>query len=172
MGSDARSVRGRLRSEERLESPQKPLFALFALVSSHAPWTAIPPRIDDWDSLGDGSVYHRVEPIRSSADWADLSSASPAYFASVRYDLELLTRFLIDFVKDDGLVVWMGDHQPAADVAGSPKRGVPVHVITRRAAFLEPFLERGYVRGLDPSRRSARLAMESLLVSLIRDFAG
>jgi hypothetical protein len=158
---------------KELEAAEKPLFALFALVSSHAPWTAIPQRIDDWDSLGDGSVYHRVEPIRSSADWADLSSASPAYFASVRYDLELLTRFLIEFVKDDGLVLWLGDHQPAADVTGgSPKRGVPVHVITRRAAFLEPFLGRGYVRGLDPSRGSARLPMESLLVSLVRDFAG
>jgi hypothetical protein len=47
-----------------------------------------------------------------------------------------------------------------------------VHVITRRAAFLEPFLERGYVRGLDPSRGSARLPMESLLVLLVRDFSG
>lgn len=158
---------------KELETAERPLFAMFALVSSHAPWTAIPPRIDDWSELGDGSVYHRLEPIRSTADWSDLSSASPAYFASVRYDLELLTRFLIDFVKDDGLVLWLGDHQPAADVtANSPKRGVPVHLITRRAAFLEPFTSRGYVRGLDPAGASARLPMESLLVSLIRDFAG
>jgi hypothetical protein len=155
-----------------LEPAEKPLFALFVLVSSHAPWTAIPPVIDDWSSLGDGSVYHRVEPIRFSSDWADLAGASPAYFASVRYDLEVLTRFLIDFVKDDGLVLWLGDHQPAVDVTGgSPKRGVPVHVITRRADFLAPFSKRGYAPGLDPTGTRARLPMESLLVSLIRDFA-
>jgi len=155
-----------------LDRATRPVFACFALVSSHAPWTAIPPRIDDWSELGDGSVYHRVEPLRSPASWADLSSAAPAYFASIRYDLELLTRFLVDSVQGDDLVVWVGDHQPAADVTGgSPKHGVPVHVITRRPEFLDPFLARGYVPGLDPAGKSARLPMESLLVSLISDFS-
>jgi hypothetical protein len=158
---------------KELDSPEKPLFAMFALVSSHAPWMAIPPALDDWSTIGDGSIYQRVEPIRSAADWSDLSSASSAYLASVEYDLQLLTQFLVEFVEDDGLVLWLGDHQPAADVTDeSPKRGVPVHVISRRAAFLEPFLSRGYARGLDPSGRGARLPMESLLVSLVRDFAG
>ena len=158
---------------KELDSAEKPLFAVFALVSSHAPWTAIPPALDDWGTIGDGSIYRGVEPLRSTADWSDLSSASPAYFASVEYDLELLTQFLVHFVEDDGLVLWLGDHQPAADVTdGSPKHGVPVHVISRRAAFLEPFLSRGYARGLDPSGRGVRLPMESLLVSLVRDFSG
>ena len=51
------------------------------------------------------------------------------------------------------------------------KHGVPVHVISRRAAFLEPFLARGYERGLRPAPGGARLPMETLLLYLLQDFS-
>jgi hypothetical protein len=157
---------------KELESAREPLFMAFALISSHAPWSVLPPTVDDWSKLGDGSLFHQLEPVRTKGSWSDLAGSSEAYFDSIRYDLELLTRFLIDFIGDDSLVIWAGDHQPAPDVtAQSPKHGVPVHVISRRAAFLEPFLARGYERGLRPAPDGTRLPMETLLLHLLQDFS-
>lgn len=155
-----------------LELAREPLFLCAALVSSHAPWSTLPPLIDDWSLLGDGRLFHERPPVRIDAAWSDLSGASLGYFAAIEYDLELLTRFVVEFVEGDALVLWAGDHQPAPDVtAHSPKAGVPVHVISRRAAFLEPFRARGYRPGLMPERDAARLPMESLLVHLLEDFS-
>jgi hypothetical protein len=158
--------------KKELETATQPLLLTFALVSSHAPWSTLPPLVDDWSKLGDGTIFNELTPVRAAVEWSDLARGSLAYQASIEYDLELLTRFLVDFVEDDSLVLWAGDHQPAPDVTGhSPKQGVPIHVISRRGAFLEPFFARGYTPGLKPARGAARLPMESLLVSLLRDFS-
>ncbi|MGH6922026.1 MAG: hypothetical protein ACREJ0_30525, partial [Geminicoccaceae bacterium] len=51
-----------LERRERAER-SRPLFAEVSLISSHAPWTPIPPVLDDWSAIGDGAVFSR---------WADI----------------------------------------------------------------------------------------------------
>ena len=56
----------------RVKDPSRPLFAEVGLISSHAPWTPILPVLDEWDAIGDGSVFApwenaRGEPARALA---------------------------------------------------------------------------------------------------------
>ena len=52
----------------------RPVFAEVGLISSHAPWTPILPVLDDWDSIGDGSVFAPWENAGEHPDelWRDM----------------------------------------------------------------------------------------------------
>ncbi|HEV8548670.1 MAG TPA: hypothetical protein VGQ57_06575, partial [Polyangiaceae bacterium] len=49
--------------------------------------------------------------------------------------------------------------------------GVPIHVLSRRHALVEPFVARGYQAGMSPALSGARPGMESFLFSFLRDFS-
>ncbi len=155
-----------------IEQQKGPLFVQYTLVSSHAPWSHQPVVVDDWSRLGDGSVYNRLEMVRFPITWPDFANASEAYVRSINYDFEVLKRYICDYVHDDSLVILLGDHQPVGEVSGPQAgRGVPVHVISRDPAFVEPFLARGYVRGIRPRLDEPRPPMEEFLVILLRSFS-
>lgn len=150
----------------------RPLLAVCALVSSHAPWDEQPAVVGDWKRLGDGSIYSKMDPVRFDVDWTSLEKGTDAYARSIEYDLHAIEKFLVDFVGDDSLVIVLGDHQPAPDITlGSPAHGVPVHVISRDAEFVDSFRKRGYVAGMRPDPGSVRKGMETFLPDLLRDFS-
>jgi hypothetical protein len=148
-----------------------PLLAVYALQSSHAPWSQQPPLIEDWAALKDGSVFNTVPARSFDARWTNLGEAGPAYVASLSYDLEVLARYL-ESAAGDALVVILGDHQPVAEVTRySPSHAVPVHVLSRRAELVQPFLSRGYVSGMRPQRSGAVRGLETFLPNLLTDFS-
>ena len=98
-----------LASLQRLELAKPgrgPLFAELDLVSSHTPWTRIPPLID-WNDVGDGSVFHRL-PV----DENGLTDRKRAYGESIEYTLGALFSFVQHYGGDDTVLVVLGDHQP------------------------------------------------------------
>jgi hypothetical protein len=150
----------------------QPLFVEYALVSSHAPWSDQPALVDDWSSLGDGSVYLRLRNHHYDVSWSDLGAGKEAYLRSIQYDMEVLKRYVATFVQSPSLVIIIGDHQPAADVTDhSPARGVPIHVMSREVSFVDRFVSRGYSRGMQPSRVGTPAGMETLLPALLEDFS-
>lgn len=137
----------------RPEAGASPLFAQIALISSHAPWTPILPVLDDWDTVGDGSVFARWEDAGEPPDelWQDLERVRDHYARSLDYALGAGARWAADFVDAGTLVILLGDHQAAPLITGDNARGgVPVHVISGDARLLEPFLARGFVPGTHP----------------------
>jgi len=75
-------------------------------------------------------------------------------------------------VKDDTLVIIVGDHQPPGGVTGSSSgHGVPLHVLSRRRSLVEPFLARGYASGMRPGAPEPRQGLETFLFSFLRDFS-
>ena len=68
LGDDARPVHARrLRAAELLGRRRAPpVFAEIALISSHAPWTPIPPLLP-WEAIGDGRVFDRLRHRRRPA---------------------------------------------------------------------------------------------------------
>jgi len=65
----------------------------------------------------------------------------------------------------------VGDHQPYSGITGqSTARSVPIHVLSREAAMLEPFLKRGYSPGLVPRQGLPHGGLESFLPALLEDF--
>jgi hypothetical protein len=158
--------------ERELASKQRPLFVEYALVTSHAPWSAVPPIVGDPSALGDGSVYARLPIERQSTRWSDLDGASVAFANTIAYDLEVLRRYIAERVKGDTLVILLGDHQPPGGATeGSTARGAMVHVLSRRAAFVDAFRRRGYTPGMRPLAPPPYPGLDSFLPSFLADFS-
>jgi hypothetical protein len=158
--------------ERELSSGGRPRFIEVALVTSHAPWSAIPPVVGNPAELGDGSVYARLPIERQSTRWSDLDGASVAFARTIAYDLEVLRRYISERVKGDTLVILLGDHQPPGGATeGSTARGAMVHVISRRAAFIDAFRRRGYTPGMRPLSPPPYPGLETFLPSFLADFS-
>lgn len=108
----------------------RPLFAQVALISSHAPWTPIPPLIP-WDAVGDGRVFDEWATAGDPPEvvWRDRDRVRAAYREAVDYALRAALAYAERHAADPPLLVLLGDHQPARFVAGSDRRDVPVHLI-------------------------------------------
>lgn len=149
-----------------------PRFIQYVLVSSHAPWSAQPRLVDDWSTLGDGDVFNHLPTLRYAVRWPKFDGASEPYIRSVIYDFDVLRRYLADRVRDDSLIIILGDHQPVAEVNDhSPSHAVPVHVLSRDAALLQPFVARGYTPGMRPTRRDPITRMDEFLPNLLADYS-
>ena len=84
---------------QRLElgkTDRPPLFAEVDLVSSHAPWTQIPPLIG-WNDVGDGSIFYKL-PVDMSGQtdgpWA-------AYGQSIEYTMSTLVSFVQHYARQE-----------------------------------------------------------------------
>lgn len=154
-----------------LDRTPGPFFAAYVLVSSHAPWSHVPTMVDAWSDVGNGEIYNRHPFKHTQTNWPDFNNAAEPYVTSILYDMRVLERYLVDFVKDDALVIILGDHQPVSEITeSSPSWAVPVHVLSRDPALVEPFVRRGYTRGMVPDDASS--PMESFLVGFLSDFSG
>jgi hypothetical protein len=85
-------------------------------------------------------------------------------------------RWLGDWLQQpesrESVMLWLGDHQPAASVSGKGAGWeVPVHIVTRDRALLERFIALGFVAGLEP-RKPALGGMHELTTLLLRGFDG
>lgn len=155
-----------------LVSPPQPLFLEYALTSSHAPWSELPPMIDDWSALGDGAIYRSERGTHFENGWLELGGATEAYGRTVVYDLEVLRRYLGELLTDDSLVIILGDHQPHSEVTdASPATGVPVHVLSRNSSLLEPFRARGYAPGMRARSGMPRAGLETFMTDFVSDFS-
>lgn len=155
-----------------IDTKKQPLFLEYVLVSSHAPWNALPGLVEDWSTLGNGKVFHDVATRYWSIEWPNFDNAIEAYNQSILYDFEILKRYIARFITDGSLVIILGDHQPVAAVNGrSPDRGVPIHVLSRNPDLVSPFVSRGYVAGMRPSLEGFSQGLETFMPNFLADFS-
>jgi hypothetical protein len=132
-------------------------------VSSHAPFSPVPPYLADWSDCGAFAtvpagaweeVYRQPE----------LGTLGPNYLKSLKYDFAVLGDWLARYVSGDALVILLGDHQPPAVVGGELRQWtVPIHVLSRDPDLVAPFVAAGYVAGLVPTREPPHPGMEKFL---------
>jgi hypothetical protein len=135
-----------------------PVFAQVALISSHAPWTPIPPVIEDWSEIGDGALFARWSepPIPPRELWLDPEAVRTAYTEALDYVLRAVGAWLERPWDRPRLVLVLGDHEAGAVVAGQGRssRGgkslVPLHVLSDRPELVLRFLQAGLAPGLLP----------------------
>ena len=123
--------------------PAPPVFTQIVLVSSHMPFSPVPPYLPDWGDAGTFADVPNVvwDELHSPPDWSRLA---PAYLQSLRYDLTVLRDWLVHRLHGDGLVILVGDHQPPAVVGGDQQPWtVPIHVLSRDPDLVEPVPRRG-----------------------------
>jgi hypothetical protein len=157
-------------AEHELRAPSGPLFLEYALVSSHFPFNPHPAYVDDWASLGDGSMYFRQEPVQFGASQGELNPTVLGYLTSLLYDLRSISEFLARYVRGDALVLVLGDHQPIAPVAGDDHSFLtPLHVISRSPELLRQFQALGCTPGMIAPRPDGvdPLKMEDLGLRLL-----
>ena len=138
---------------------ERPLFAEVSLISSHAPWTPIPPVLDDWSAIGDGTVFSRWAQMGDPPEvvWRDPERVRHQYTLAIDYVLGVLASYAARFVDDHTLLILVGDHQPAPLITGEgASRDVPMHVISGSPALLEPFLAWGFAPGMQPGNAPTR----------------
>lgn len=157
---------------QEIQNRPQPLFIEYVLVSSHAPFHSQPPFIENWSQIGDGAIFREKEPITFPVSWDDLSNASEAYVSALIYDLRVLESYITQFIKDNALLIILGDHQPNVQLTGEKSLwSVPIHIISRNPAFLEPFAKRGYVPGMIPRQSLPHPGMETFLYTFLEDFS-
>jgi hypothetical protein len=149
----------------------RPRFVEYALITSHTPWLAQASVVRDWSRIGDGSVLATLPIKRHPTEWSNLEQAGAAYIDAIAYDLEVLESYLASEVDDDTLVIILGDHQPPGVTRSSVSRGVPIHVLSRKAGLVAPFVARGYGPGMIPRIVGPHPGMESFLFAFLRDFS-
>jgi hypothetical protein len=156
-----------------LAGPRSPVFAEIALISSHAPWTPIPPLLP-WEALGDGRAF---DPYAAAGDppevvWRDTDRVRDQYRQSLDYTLRVVAGFAARRAADPPLIVVLGDHQPAFFVSeDAASRDVPVHVIGPPAA-LARLDDWNWTRGLVPAADAPTWRMDAFRDRFLAAFAG
>ena len=124
---------------------RRPIFSEIDLVSSHTPWTRIPPLID-WNRVGDGSIFNRL-PVEKSG----LSDTQQGYATSIRYTLRTLFSFVQRYGSKNLVLIVLGDHQPSRVVSGRPGHDVPISIVAHDPAVLRQIAGWGWVDGMRPT---------------------
>jgi hypothetical protein len=118
-------------------------------VSSHTPWTRIPPLIK-WGDVGDGSIYNRL-PV----DESGLSDVKQGYGRSIEYTLRSLFSFVEHYGRKNLVLVVLGDHQPATVVTGyDASHDVPISVIAHNPAVMRRIAGWDWADGMRPGPKA------------------
>ncbi|NND92845.1 MAG: sulfatase [Granulosicoccus sp.] len=143
------------------QSVDKPIMASIALLSTHAPWTPLPRRLD-WDSIEDGSVYDGSHRFGERISWKYRDKVQDMYARSFDYTLGILGEYAARFA-DDALIVLVGDHQPPPVINGWGNSGdVPVHFISRDRGLLERLPDTHWDDGMIPGSALTSQPMSTL----------
>lgn len=145
---------------ELREEIQEPIFAVIALISSHAPWVPILPVLQNWEGIGTGKVFNLWKGAGEAPDslWQDNDRVREHYSRAIDYALAVAAEYAVRYVDPNTLLIILGDHQPAPLITGeNASRDVPVHVISGNPALLEPFVGKTEEGQASQSVSSARL---------------
>jgi hypothetical protein len=143
-----------LQRRELARRHRPPLFAEVDLISSHAPWTRIPPLIS-WDDVGDGSIFDRLPAEESAGLFGDAERARAAYAHSIEYSLNTVFSFVQRYGDEDLVLVVLGDHQPATVITGEDaSHDVPVSVIAHDPEVIDQIAGWSWQDGMSPGPRA------------------
>ena len=128
-----------------------PLFGWYLLSNSHVPFEAQPEYVDDWDSLGDGSIFHHSHVRHFRNNWLWGGEFPEGYLFSIEYELRIIREFMDRYLDPASLVIILGDHQPRIPISeADASYSVPVHVLSGTAALLQPLIAQGFQPSMVP----------------------
>lgn len=128
-----------------------PLFGWYLLSNSHVPFEAQPEYVADWDSLGDGSIFHHSHVRHFRNNWLWGGEFPEGYLFSIEYELRIIREFMDRYLDPANLVIILGDHQPRIPISeADASYSVPVHVLSGTAALLQPLIAQGFQPSMVP----------------------
>ena len=160
--------------EQSIRTEPRPVFVELSLISSHAPWTPILPVFDNWESIGNGTIFAPWKDAgeRPEELWQNLNRIQEHYALSLDYAINAMIGYAERYVDDQTLLVVLGDHQPAPLITGTDaSRAVPVHVISGDPSLLKPFMAWGFDPGPLPNLRDQIPRMDAFRDWFVRAFS-
>ncbi|MEV6303935.1 sulfatase [Actinoplanes sp. NPDC051861] len=139
------------------------LLAEITLTSSHTPWAPVPTMLD-WDRVGDGSVYGPMEAAADSPQtvWKDNDRIKSEYARSIAYSIDSLLSYMAKYGRDDLVMVFLGDHQPAPVVVGqNATHDVPITIVAKDPKVLDRIASWGWTDGLKPAPDAPNWRMDT-----------
>ncbi len=159
---------------ERSRTDRGPLMAEIPLVTSHAPWTPLPPFLR-WDQVGDGSVYDFLDGRTEQPEailTRDPARVREDYSRSVQYSLTSLISYVQNYGDDDLVVVLLGDHQPSPIVTGATEnRDVPITIVAKDPAVLDRVDNWRWQDGLRPGPHAPVWGMDAFREEFLSAFS-
>lgn len=145
-----------------------PLFAVLSTINTHIPFLPVPPHQADWRRLLTEDPFDAAVVTASLEREPDWEALGGPYAESFVYTFTYLAGFLRERPAANEVLLLIGDHQPAASVAGPDARwDVPVHVVTRRQELAESLLKAGFVEGVALAPEQRPIATLSELSTLL-----
>jgi hypothetical protein len=156
------------------DGAHRPLLAFLPTINTHIPFLPVPPYQADWRRVLKGEPYPAEDVAVSLRETPDWDALGGPYADSFVYTFTYLAGYLRERPSADELLVLLGDHQPAASVAGVDARwDVPVHVVTHRADVAEALIAAGFVEGVALAPKQRPIAtLPELSALLLETFAG
>lgn len=150
-----------------------PCFVHYVSVTSHAPWSHLPPYLPTWRDASAPDAFAgepaNVHPV-SLSDFRDYPAIDDAYHDAIRYSLRTAAGFCRELTRPF-LVFVLGDHQPPLALPPDATRDVPIHAITNRPDLLAPFRARGWSPGMRPADDAPTFPAPTFLADFLRDFS-
>jgi hypothetical protein len=159
---------------ERSRADRGPLMAEIPLVTSHAPWTPLPPFLP-WDQLGDGSVFNFLEGRTEQPEailTRDPATVRQDYGRSIEYSLTSLISYIQTYGDDNLVVVLLGDHQPSPVVTGATEnRDVPITIVAKDPKVLDQISGWHWDDGLTPGEHAPIWRMDKFREGFLTTFS-
>jgi hypothetical protein len=147
-----------------------PLLTFLPTINTHIPFLPVPPYQADWQRVLEPDPYPVEDVEASLAVQPDWEALGKPYADSFVYTFTYLAGYLREHAGADETLVLIGDHQPAASVAGVGARwDVPVHVVTKRVDIAAALLAAGFVEGVALAPHQRPLATLPELSALLLD---
>jgi hypothetical protein len=146
-----------------------PLFTYFPTINTHIPFVPLPPYQPDWQKILTDEPFEPAVAAEAQAGTPTWDALGEPYAESFVYTFTYLAGYLRERDAADELLVLLGDHQPAASVAGPGARwDVPVHIVTRRKDIAAALTAAGFIDGvaLAPQQRPIATLPELLTLLL------
>jgi hypothetical protein len=149
-----------------------PLLIFMPTINTHIPFLPVPPYQADWQRVLHADPYPPEDVDASLAAVPDWEALAEPYADSFVYTFTYLAGYVRARAGADETLVLIGDHQPAASVAGVGARwDVPVHVITGHAEIAAALVAAGFVEGVALApQQPAMLTLPQLSVLLLETF--
>lgn len=130
-----------------------PRLTLLATMSTHFPFSPVPPYQPDWTRVLGDQPYDAADIARVQKEKVNWLDMRPDYLRTVNYAHTWLAGYFRRPEPRDTVYLLIGDHQPTTNVAGEGARwDVPVYLVARDPALLARFRRLGFVDGLHPAQ--------------------
>lgn len=149
---------------EELQKNGEPLFLFMITQNSHYPWQDVPELAAEWQALNDGSEFNPQPNIKTPKVTVDVDD----FMRSIRYELQFLTRFILEEVDDDAIFILIGDHQPGYITRPEDGLETPLHILSKDESLAASLTAYGFERGLRLDEPRTGIKHEGLYSLIMR----